>query len=275
MLGSITQNRRLRTLASAVLQRRSDTSYKHLLYNVFCPTSGVLAKRAIAREERSGEFILIYLAGRANPLYFPAAVDRCFLNQAIAEAIPSAWHCYETPETMVRPDDVVMDCGAAEGLFSFNIAERCRKVVCFEPLPVFARALERTFAPYSHVIVEAKAVGDRSGTAYLSENAMMTRVTQEASGQAVEVQSIDSYCVETGTRPTYLKADLEGYEMKMLEGARNTIRELKPRIAITTYHRPGDARAILDFLRGLNPAYRFKLRGMEYRTGEPMLLHAW
>ncbi len=275
MSASLLNNRRIRTLAAALFQRRADSSYEHLAYNVFCPASGWLARKAIAREERQDQFLVVYLRGHSSPLYFPAEMDRSFLHQAIAEALPKAWHQYETPETTVRPTDVVIDCGTAEGLFALNVVQRCARLICFEPLPAFVRALRRTFAPFPTAQIVAKALGDAEGTAYLREDGMMSSLSQEENGVEVAVDSLDNYCAQTGARPTYLKADLEGHEIKMLRGARDTIHALKPRIAITTYHRPGDAREIKAFLHSVNPAYQFRLRGLEYRTGEPMLLHAW
>ena len=61
----------------------------------------------------------------------------------------------------------------------------------------------------------------------------------------------------------------------MLNGAKNLIREYKPKIAITTYHNKDHYILISDFLKNINPNYRIKLRGIEGNYGSPVILHAW
>jgi FkbM family methyltransferase len=188
---------------------------------------------------------------------------------------PWNWHYYEVPETRVRPDDVVFDCGAAEGLFAFLVAPRCREVYCFEPVPEFRACLERTFAGQDNVTVVPVALGAAAGRGFMQMDGMSTALSEAESGLAVEIDTVDDFCVRTGVSPSYLKADLEGAEMQLLQGAAETIRRLKPRIAITTYHRSGDARALREFLASLRPDYAFRTKGIEHHWGEPIMLHAW
>lgn len=63
--------------------------------------------------------------------------------------------------------------------------------------------------------------------------------------------------------------------MKMLEGAKKTIKMFSPKIAITTYHRTGDAKKIADQLKSINPDYNIMFKGVEDRNGEPVMIHAW
>ncbi len=68
---------------------------------------------------------------------------------------------------------------------------------------------------------------------------------------------------------------MEGYEMIMLAGASDIIREYKPKIAITTYHQEQHARQIQDFLKSIVPSYQIMVKGLEERKGAPVMLHAW
>ena len=63
----------------------------------------------------------------------------------------------------------------------------------------------------------------------------------------------------------YLKADVEGFEIDLLEGARGLIARDAPRIAITVYHRANDWRAIRDLRRSRSDGGYQRLR--TERTG--------
>lgn len=273
---SLLSNRRVLVLAHALRGRTSGGSLQGFLRNVLSPTCTTVAARHLSAVEDRGDVRAVRLAGDPRTLFFPAAGDLHMLHQVVTEQLePWMWHYYEVPETRVGPGDVVLDCGAAEGLFTFLVQPRARQVYCFEPLPDFRACLERTFEGVSNVTVVPVALADRSGWAYLRQAGISTMLTDEPTGERVEVTTVDEFCAREGVRPTYLKADLEGHELKLLQGARETIRAGKPRIAITTYHQRGDADELESYLRSLRPDYRFRRKGIEHHWGEPVMLHAW
>src|ERR1700733_6542706 len=143
MLKSLVQNRRVRLLYYTTLKRRDGVLYPNWLKNTLGSSSQSLARQAIDRKEPEGQYIKFYFKGCDRPLYYLAAMDSKWMNFVIGESSPWHWHQYEISETTVRPDDVVFDCGAAEGLFAFNVASRCKQVVCFEPLSVFVDCMRR------------------------------------------------------------------------------------------------------------------------------------
>jgi hypothetical protein len=55
----------------------------------------------------------------------------------------------------------------------------------------------------------------------------------------------------------YIKMDIEGAGFAALEGARETIRKFKPKLAISVYHSLGDFARIPSFLSGIGVPYRF------------------
>jgi len=48
-------------------------------------------------------------------------------------------------QTTVTEEDIVVDCGAAEGLFGFLVIDRCEKLLLIEPLPVFLQDNGKNF----------------------------------------------------------------------------------------------------------------------------------
>ena len=63
---------------------------------------------------------------------------------------------------------------------------------------------------------------------------------------------------------TYIKMDIEGSEMSAIKGAQNLIRDTKPKLAISIYHRPEDLWEIPLFIHALLPEYKLHIRHHAY-----------
>jgi hypothetical protein len=59
---------------------------------------------------------------------------------------------------------------------------------------------------------------------------------------------------------SFIKIDVEGNELHVLDGAKRIISEQKPKIAIALYHWPSHLYKIPNKIKTLNKDYRFKLR---------------
>ena len=73
----------------------------------------------------------------------------------------------------------------------------------------------------------------------------------------------------------YIKADLEGSEPEMIQGAVKTISKYKPRIAITTYHKKNDADDIYKILKSIDSKYNIEIIGIKPENGCSIMMHAW
>jgi FkbM family methyltransferase len=232
------------------------------------------AARYVKSFERDGEYWRVSFRGLADVLYWPSCFDLDSLCEFIDEQFNARnWHQYEVEGTLVDPSDVVFDLGACEGLFALRVARRCRKVIAFEPLSQLQRAMKQTFAAFPNVEIVPMAVGqdERSIRFHCAEGAS----TKTSTGELEILQtSLDAFVTEHGEHIDFLKADIEGAEMAMLEGARETLIRDRPKIAITTYHLFGDSSRFSDFLRSLEVGYRFKAKGINGQ-GDPVMLHAW
>ena len=138
-----------------------------------------------------------------------------------------------------KPAPVVFDVGANEGQWLAELLACCpgARVHAFEP---HASLAARVASKYPSVSVNNLALADEPGTLHLydySSHAGSQHATllegvidgiHQGSAQRVQVPvgSIDEYCMQRGIdRIDLLKIDVEGFELKVLQGAKRMLAE--------------------------------------------------
>jgi FkbM family methyltransferase len=90
-----------------------------------------------------------------------------------------------------------------------------------------------------------------------SANNSLVREVDKASYVEVPLTTVDLLKKELGlARVDFIKMDIEGTEKEALAGARETIRRYRPRMAVCTYHLPGDSTRIPALVRETRADYR-------------------
>jgi FkbM family methyltransferase len=237
----------------------------------------VKGKGFVESIESDGDLSVLQMRGVDLPIYYPKGYDLAsFYINACSFFFPDDWHYYEVQETEIVPGDIVLDCGAADGLFSMMVAGRCERVYAIEPLPPFIDALERTFEGLDNVKVMPLALSDRVGEATIIDAGPLSSIgiPREGASFRVKTSTVDKLFYDQGIPVSFIKADLEGHELLMLKGAENTLRKNAPRIAITTYHRKEHADSICRYLKSIDHRYQFRTKGIN-QFGTPFMLHAW
>lgn len=85
-------------------------------------------------------------------------------------------------------------------------------------------------------------------------------IINESSESLINVVTIDSILEGENDKLLYIKMDVEGSEIASIRGAKRTIIEKKPRLAICLYHNNMDIFDIPLYLLELNPDYKFWIR---------------
>lgn len=85
----------------------------------------------------------------------------------------------------------------------------------------------------------------------------------------VEIVTLDSYL--KGDPVTFVKMDVEGAEMSVLCGMRETIMQQKPKMAVCIYHKHEDIFMIASYLLELVPEYKFYIRHYNSNETEAVL----
>lgn len=167
----------------------------------------------------------------------PAGAGEDYIGRLTAEMPSSVYR-------LSKDDRVVLDAGGNIGLFSLY-AFRCgaERVIAFEPSPGNAACLLANLDRYhaqGRLTLIPKGVWSHEATLRFN-----TRNTNNPGGHSISddgdievpVTAIDSIVRDLQlSRVDYLKMDVEGSELKALDGARETIERFRPRCCIATEH---------------------------------------
>lgn len=129
---------------------------------------------------------------------------------------------------------VIFDVGANVGqsVAAVRALSREAKVYCFEPDPQTFQQLKLAVANDSKVQCFAMALGDRDESAHLiegpsSDRSYISTSADESSSSAsvaVQVTTVDTFCEANNvSRIDYLKIDTEGFDLKVLHGAKQML----------------------------------------------------
>jgi FkbM family methyltransferase len=170
--------------------------------------------------------------------------------------------------------EVFLDCGAHDGDTVIEFCERVngkfKKVIAFEPDNENFKYLTANTALYNNVICVNAGVGEEKKSVSFSAGKGRQCFFSEVGDVVAQVTTIDSF---TDEKPTFIKMDIEGYELSALKGAKEVISEQKPKLAICLYHKPCDIVELPQYISELRPDYKFYFR-MYKNFGHDLILYA-
>jgi len=149
-----------------------------------------------------------------------------------------------------------VDIGAHVGLWARGLTEKFDKVICFEPCEEFAEILPKN-APKVHTIHRC-ALGWREGQVAMAiepDNTGSTHVARGATGN-IPMFPLDHFNL---TDVDLIKIDVEGYELDVLKGAVETLRNNDPVIIVEQKER------YVIPEEGKHAAVRFLMKELQYR----------
>jgi len=163
----------------------------------------------------------------------------------------------------------VIDAGGAWGDTALYFAEKVGatgKVFSFEFVPqnleIFRSNLALNPTHGSRVEIIEQPLGAQSGTTvFFANRGPGTKVaTGRNTPQDFEAitTSIDDFVrMNNVSHVDFIKMDIEGAELSALQGASETIRRFRPRLAICLYHSLRDFETIPSYLASLGCGYDF------------------
>jgi len=176
---------------------------------------------------------VFYVLHKNKRLYFPRGWEieriRAYYNGLCIEQDEDSPHRYETEAFSVREGDAIVDVGAAEGIWALDGVERAGKIYLFECTEEWIEALRRTFEPWKEKVVIVNK--------FVSNTNDVKNVT------------LDNFF--KGKRIDFIKADIEGMEIKLLEGGKDILTSASGlKLLLCAYHAKIDGTEIKKILEG-------------------------
>ncbi|MDR0611800.1 MAG: FkbM family methyltransferase [Planctomycetaceae bacterium] len=170
---------------------------------------------------------MMYILHENKRMYFPKGWEeeeiQNYYNRLLIEQDIHSPHRYESDTVHVEDGDIVADIGAAEGFFALSNIEKTKKVYLFECDGGWIEALEKTFERWKEKIVIVNK--------FISDHTQGDSIT------------LDDYL--NGNEINFIKADIEGDETRLLQGAKKTFANAKKlQMVLCAYHKENDAKEL-------------------------------
>ncbi len=180
----------------------------------------------------------------------------------------------------IGDEEVFVDCGAFQGETALSFIDFLHKmgknryfgIYEIEPDADNLSILEEKISGLNEIHVVKAGVSDKKGEmAFDSSNGSSSRISEDGD-TIIEVISLDSF-FEEEIPVSFIKMDIEGFELMALKGAVQTIKKNRPKLAICVYHKNEDLLLIPEFIMDLRMNYKLYLRNYS-RCGVEAVLYA-
>lgn len=134
----------------------------------------------------------------------------------------------------VSPTDVAVDVGAFIGYTAVALANKCHKVLAFEPAETAFSILKANTAPYENIKIFNVAVGSYNQIVDLyieptfeADNRVLPVIGRPT--QSIEMVTLDTVITEA---VNFIKVDVQGYEGEVIRGTVNLLNIYKPTLCL-------------------------------------------
>lgn len=177
---------------------------------------------------------------------------------------------------IIKPikDGVFIDGGCfdlSDTLEFIMLNPNFKRVYAFEPdKKNYAQCLAKIPCKQKNkIVIENKGLWHENKQLSFNSNSSSSMITENG-GDRIDVVSLDEY-LDYDEKITFIKMDIEGAELKALQGAKQLISRDKPDLAICIYHRDEDIVNIPRYILELNPHYKLYIRHYSCYVQETVL----
>jgi len=167
---------------------------------------------------------------------------------------------YFEPFTSDLRNSIFVDCGGFDGDTTEEFIRRNPEythVFFFEPSLGNLKRARRRLAGLRDIDFISLGVSDVEGELLFDANRGSACAVSDSGQEKIRVTTLDSHIIN---HVSFIKMDLEGWELQALRGARRHIVEDRTILAIAVYHTIADFWRIPEYILSINPNYDLYLR---------------
>ena len=168
-------------------------------------------------------------------------------------------------------NEVFVDAGGYDGDTSEAFASRYpdyRKIQLFEPSATNMAAARVRLCTFRDIEFFPIGLSDAPGRLRFDPESGSASAVSDAGGDEIVVDTLDA---TVGEPVSFIKMDLEGWELPALRGAQGHIRDSQPKLAIAAYHNSADLRRLHQFVKSFGNRYQMFLRHYTQGWSETVL----
>ncbi len=158
-------------------------------------------------------------------------------------------------------EEVFVDCGGFTGDTAETFIQQYRnykKIYIYEPSDDNIALCRSNTEKYPDITVRNCGVGEKNELLPIANSESASSFTGTVDSDCmIPIISLDEDITE---KVTFIKMDIEGFEIPALIGARNHIKNDSPKLAICTYHVVSDMWEIPLLIHSINPDYEYYFR---------------
>lgn len=174
-------------------------------------------------------------------------------------------------------DEVFVDCGGFIGDTTETFIQQFgsyKHIYVYEPVQDNIQICRDNLKKYNNLTVRQCGVGEKSDVLSVEgggSSSSFMKSQQALDSEGIQIISLDEDIQEP---ITFLKMDIEGFEIPALLGAKRHIRDDFPKLAICTYHIVSDMWEIPRLIDAIRPGYRFFIRHYDFPQNWETVIYA-
>lgn len=152
-----------------------------------------------------------------------------------------------------------VDCGGYVGDTAEEVIKNYpdfAKIWLIEPIPENIRIAKRELASYENIKFLTCGVSNQKETLHFNEEKSFSSIYGKGT-QSVDVDTIDNIIKE---KVDFIKLDIEGAEQDAIIGAKQTILDSHPVLAVCIYHKAEDWYKVPELILSIRSDYKVYLR---------------
>ncbi len=194
-------------------------------------------------------------------LNFRMSFNINYLRHAYSLSTQGQVQYFDTEIIHFTEREVFVDAGAYKGetteAFIYQVKGNFNKIYVFEPDSQLMDGCRNTLKQHPNVVFYEAGTGNKEGTYQFTLTGGLGGKFCAQGKTTVKIYTLDKYIKEP---ITFIKMDVEGYEIETIQGSVNKIIESQPKLAISAYHKATDLLDIVELVKSIVPTYKVYLR---------------